>query len=177
MANLKQLKKFLQEMHVAGGEDSEESKSNIGGINPGLTSKVERLSKLMIKRMVYVDEFFFLLGHNTMESDQTEYLYYTKQNDIKAKFKVHNDTFLLKKCSLPNSKLILTMGIDEFSQEDRQYALSGGGSINSDMIRKKVLKVWNYNDLVDGNYDDYLNEGLTGGYKPGPRSPKRINVP
>ena len=37
-----------------------------------------------------------------------------------------------------------------------------------------MVKVWNYNSLIMGDYDDHMQAGLTGGYDPGPNSPRMI---
>jgi hypothetical protein len=59
-----------------------------------------------------------MLGHYAVDHNQEEYLFLVKGNEIKDHFKLHTKTLAIKKVSLKEAKLIVSLGYDSVPQVD-----------------------------------------------------------
>lgn len=132
---------------------------------------------LDINKMLYIDDFFFMLGRSTLGHSSGEYLFLTKGNEVKNHFKLHTKTLALKKVVLKDAKLIISLGYDTIPEnDDIETAINTEHNEYGGHNQRKVVKVWDYNRLIMNDYDDYMQAGLTGGYDPAPTSPRMIEL-
>lgn len=99
-----------------------------------------------------------MLGNYMADRRQDQYLFFTKGNEIKDHFKLHTKTLAIKKIVLKEAKLIISLGYDLIPAEDED----GQPDYNVDMDvvgmanKRKVIKIWNYSNLIMGDYEDYI---------------------
>jgi hypothetical protein len=119
-----------------------------------------------------------MLGNYMADRRQDQYLFFTKGNEIKDHFKLHTKTLAIKKIVLKEAKLIISLGYDLIPEEDEDFQTSI--NVDLDVIgianKRKVIKIWNYSNLIMGDYEDYIKCGVTGGYLPGPHAPRIIEI-
>lgn len=91
--------------------------------------------------------------------------------EVKSSFRVHHEAFVLRKADLGNEKLLMTLGFDEISEDSQDPA----SVISASSTKRRVLKIWDYQTLIFGDYEDYLNSGF--GVQPkGVNSPREIPI-
>lgn len=128
----------------------------------------EDFHSLNVKQMLFIDEFLFLLGSDSTDQD---YLIQTKGMEVKNSFRVHHEAFVLKKADLGADKLLMTLGFDDISDDSQDPSQI----ISSSSTKRRVLKIWDYQTLIFGDYDDYLNSGF-GPQPKGRTTPKEIPI-
>lgn len=175
ITSLTHLNRFLKVSSISKKKEEGKAKSSASGIRD---NKGENLiDNLHVTKMLYIDDFFFMLGKYDNQPGEEEHLFLTKGDEIKDHFKPHTETLAMKKVTLKDSKLIVTLGYDVFPEDEEELKASTTdmGVVNTPN-RRRVIKVWNYNSLIMGEYKDYMQAGLTGGYEQGPDSPRIIEV-
>ena len=171
ITSLKPLNKFLKVTSLSSKKEEVKSKSSSSGLRDNRNENV--IENLVVKNILYIDDFFFMLGHQSHSTD--EYLFLTKGNEIKDHFKFHTETVALKKVVLKEAKLIISLGYDALPYDEEETKTPDYRDRGNNK-RRKVIKVWNYQSLIMSEYDDYMNYGLTGGIEPGLQSPRMIFI-
>ena len=139
------------------------------------------IQRLEISKMIYIDDFFLVIGYYSNDNNENEYLFLTKDGEIKDYFKLHSNTLAIKKINLKDTKLIVSLGYDLIPEEDGEYQEESKlPKTEIDVLgaghKRRVIKVWNYSNLIMGEYESYLDFGLTGGYESGPGAPLMITL-
>lgn len=117
---LKALNKFLKVTSISSKKEETKSKSSSSGIRD---LKGENLiDNLEVAQMLYIDDFFFMLGHYATDHSKNEYLFLTKGNEIKDHFKLHSKTLAIRKVNLKDTKLIVSLGYDIIPREDEDVS-------------------------------------------------------
>ena len=79
------------------------------------------IQRLEISKMIYIDDFFLVIGYYSNDNNENEYLFLTKDGEIKDYFKLHSNTLAIKKINLKDTKLIVSLGYDLIPEEDGEY--------------------------------------------------------
>jgi hypothetical protein len=130
---LKALNKFLKVASISNKKEEAKAKSSSSGIRD--LKGENSIDNLDVAQMLYIDDFFFMLGHYATDHNQNEYLFLTKGNEIKDHFKLHSKTLAVRKVNLKEAKLIVSLGYDNVPQEDEDgnYVASDIDVLGKDM--------------------------------------------
>ena len=152
---------FMEKQYIAGDE---ETKRPAAGLHEESKSGADQktIRRLEIKRMLFLDEFFLLVGHSTTDPDKTEHLYLVKENNIRETYRLHANTYEFKKCVLRDSKSLVSIGHDEeehlsrrgFSASAISESISAEGPVSRGHESSELnvfIKIWDYNNLLDNS--------------------------
>ena len=73
----------------------------------------ETIQELNVESMVFLDEFYLLIGTHIASYDQTQFLYNCKKKDIKDIFKLHDKTYFLDTTKSLGENFLISMGKDQ----------------------------------------------------------------
>ena len=153
---------FMEKQYIAGDE---ETKKPAAGMHEEIKTGADQktIRRLDIKRMLFLDEFFLLIGHSTSTPDKTEHLYLVKENNIREMYRLHANTYEFKKCVLRDSKSLVSIGHDEeeapsmqarFSASAINETISTEGPVSRGQEAFELnvfIKIWDYNNLLDNS--------------------------
>ena len=114
--HLKALNKFLKVSSVSKKDEESKATSSSSGLREMRGDN--SIDNLEVKQMLYIDDFFFMLGHTATDPGQQEYLFMTKGNEIKDHFKLHTKTLVIRKVNIKEEKLIVSLGYDNIPEDD-----------------------------------------------------------
>lgn len=150
ISNLKALNKFLKVTSVSNKQEEAKAKSSSSGIRDHQSEN--HIDKLDISQMIYIDDFFFMLGYYSKDSAKEQYIFMTKENLIKDNFRLHSKTLAIKKLIHKETKLIISLGYDLVPDEEGNIPSISAIDVEGHRNKKKLVKVWNYNSLIMGEY-------------------------
>jgi len=92
--HLKALNKFLKVSSISHKSEEFKAQSSSSSINR--MNDNNTIENLETTQMLYIDDFFFMLGFTSTDHNQDEYLFMVKGNEIKDHFKLHTKTLAIK---------------------------------------------------------------------------------
>jgi hypothetical protein len=66
--------------------------------------------------MLFIDEFFLMIGHNKKFVDHLDFLYLVKGSEIKQKYRIHHSISFVRKF-VGAGRFLVSVGFDEVGEE------------------------------------------------------------